>query len=276
MMEWKNIYRGLIMGASDVIPGVSGGTIAVLLGIYDRLIAAINGIFSKEWKRHLGFLIPLGIGIGMAVLLLSRLIEWLFEYYPDPTKYFFLGLIIGILPYLFRQAEVKVNFKVNHYLLLLVGAVLVGSMLFLQEREGIVIEEMTFSIYLLLFFSAFIASAAMILPGISGSFILLVIGVYPVVISAISNLQLDIITVVGVGIVFGILTMSKIINYFLVHYRHATFAIIIGLVIGSIFVVFPGWPSSTSVLLLSVVAFAVGLFVAYVLGKVEYTDESKA
>lgn len=66
-MEWKNLYRGLIMGTSDVIPGVSGGTIAVLLGIYDRLIAAINGIFTKDWKKHFGFLIPLGIGIVTAI-----------------------------------------------------------------------------------------------------------------------------------------------------------------------------------------------------------------
>src|SRR5699024_5672036 len=91
-MEWKNIYRGLLMGASDVIPGVSGGTIAVLLGIYDRLIAAINGFFSKEWKKHLTFLIPLGIGMATAVLLLSRVIEWLFNHYPAPTNFFFFIL----------------------------------------------------------------------------------------------------------------------------------------------------------------------------------------
>ncbi|WP_047981029.1 DUF368 domain-containing protein [Ornithinibacillus contaminans] len=271
-MEWKNIYRGLIMGASDVIPGVSGGTIAVLLGIYDRLIAAINGLLSKEWKKHLSFLIPLGIGIGAAVLLLSRLIEWLFEHYAGPTQFFFLGLIIGILPYLFHQAEAKTNFKATHYILLVIGAILVGSMLFLNEGEGMVIETVTMSTYILLFFSGFIASAAMILPGISGSFILLVIGVYSTVISAISNLQLDIIAVVGVGIVLGILTMSKLINYFLVHFRNATFAVIIGLVIGSIFVVFPGLPGSTTMVLISVVTFAVGLFVAFILGKVEYNE----
>ncbi|GGA84395.1 DUF368 domain-containing protein [Ornithinibacillus halotolerans] len=271
-MEWKNIYRGLIMGASDVIPGVSGGTIAVLLGIYDRLIAAINGLFSKEWKKHLMFLIPLGIGIGTAVLLLSNVIEWLFEHYPGPTQFFFLGLIIGILPYLFAQADVKRNFKVNHYILLLVGFVIVGSMIFLHSNEGAVIEEFTFTTYLFLFFSGFIASAAMILPGISGSFILLVLGVYTTVISAISNLELDIIAVVGIGIVLGIITMSKIINYFLTHFRSGTFAVIIGLVIGSILVIFPGWPDSTNLLLLSVVSFAVGLFTAYILGKVEYTD----
>lgn len=74
-MEWKNLYRGLFMGASDVIPGVSGGTIAVLLGIYDRLIAAVNGILSKDWKKHLLFLVPLGIGILTAIFLLANVIE---------------------------------------------------------------------------------------------------------------------------------------------------------------------------------------------------------
>src|SRR5690625_7118021 len=86
----------------------------------------------------------------------------------------------------------------------------------------------------------------MILPGISGSFMLLVIGVYPTVISAISNLQLGVMAVVGVGIVIGIVAMSKIINFFLTRYYTGTFAIIIGLVIGSIVVVFPGWPTGTS------------------------------
>src|SRR5690625_5145324 len=107
LMEWKNLYRGFIMGGTDVIHGVSGGTIAVVLGIYDRLIAAINGIFSKDWKKHLGFLIPLGIGIVTAIFTLAHLMEWLLIYYPGPTFYFFLGLIIGVLPLLFREVDVK-------------------------------------------------------------------------------------------------------------------------------------------------------------------------
>jgi len=269
-MEWKNIYRGMLMGASDVIPGVSGGTIAVLLGIYDRLIAAINGFFSKDWKKHLTFLIPLGIGMAAAVLLLSRVIEWLFNHYPAPTNFFFLGLIIGVLPYLFHKADAKNQFKTKHIILLIIGAVLVGSMFFLNATEGTVIENKTPATYALLFFSGFIGSAAMILPGISGSFMLLVIGVYPTVISAISNLQLGIMAVVGAGIVIGIVAMSKIINFFLTRFYTGTFAIIIGLVIGSIVVVFPGWPTGTSMILLSVGTFAAGLLVAYILGKVEY------
>ncbi|GAB3045505.1 DUF368 domain-containing protein [Virgibacillus ainsalahensis] len=271
-MEWKNLYRGLIMGASDVIPGVSGGTIAVLLGIYDRLIAAINGFLSKDWKKHLGFLIPLGIGIVTAIFLLANVIEWLFEHYPGPTQFFFLGLILGVLPYLFHKADAKHTFKIKHGILLIIAVALVGSMAFFNPNEGEIIENVTGSTYVLLFFSGFIASSAMIIPGISGSFMLLLIGVYSTIIAAISNLQLDIIAVTGIGIAVGLLVMSKIIHYFLSNHYTGTFAIIIGLVIGSIFVVFPGWPEATSLLLLSVVTFAAGLFVAYILGRVEYKD----
>ncbi len=269
-MEWKNIYRGLIMGASDVIPGVSGGTIAVLLGIYDKLITAINGLFSKSWKKQLGFLIPLGIGMAAAVLLLSRVIEWLFEHYPGPTNFFFLGLIIGVLPYLFHKADAKSQFQTKHVLLLVIGVILIGTMLFLNPSEGTVIEDKTGNTYLLLFVSGFIASAAMILPGISGSFMLLVIGVYPTVISAISNLQLGTMAVIGAGIIIGIGAMSKIINFFLRNYHTGTFAVIIGLVAGSVFVIFPGWPENAAGVGLSVAAFAAGLLAAYVLGRVEY------
>lgn len=269
-MEWKNIYRGMVMGASDVIPGVSGGTIAVLLGIYDRLIAAINGVFSKDWKKHLSFLIPLGLGIVLAIFSLSRLMEWLLQTHSGPTYFFFLGLIIGVLPFLFRQAEAKSTFKSQHYILLVIGAILIASLVFLHESEGAIIENMTFATYLLLFVSGFIGSAAMILPGISGSFMLLVIGVYPTVISAISNFRLDIIAVTGAGIAIGIITMSKVIHYFLTHYRASTFAVIIGMVIGSVFVIFPGWPTNSTLLLVSMFTFIIGLLAAYILGKVEY------
>ncbi|MBY7142331.1 DUF368 domain-containing protein [Virgibacillus sp. NKC19-3] len=271
-MEWKNIYRGILMGASDVIPGVSGGTIAVLLGIYDRLIAAINGFLSKDWKKQLGFLIPLGIGMVIAIFSLANAIEWLFDHYPGPTQFFFLGLILGVLPYLFHKADAKHSFKWKHVVCLIIAVAAIAFLGFFNPNEGDVIENVTGSTYVLLFFSGFIASSAMIVPGISGSFMLLLLGVYSTVISALSNLQLGIIIVTGIGIACGFAVMSKIIHYFLTHHYTGTFAIIIGLVIGSIFVVFPGWPMSTSLLLLSVVTFAAGLLVAYILGRVEYQE----
>src|SRR5699024_7531892 len=88
-MEWKNVYRGLLRGASDVIPGVSGGTIAIRLGIYDQLIASINGLMTKEWNKQFGFLIPLGIGVATSILLFSKVIDWLLKHYPGPLQFFF-------------------------------------------------------------------------------------------------------------------------------------------------------------------------------------------
>ncbi|UOR10359.1 DUF368 domain-containing protein [Halobacillus amylolyticus] len=271
MWHWKNIYRGMIMGASDVVPGVSGGTIAVVLGIYDQLIEAINGFFSKEWKRHLKFLLPLGIGVGTSILLLANLIEWLFEHHPGPTKFFFLGLIIGILPYLTYKADMKNSFRSNHYVLLLIGAALVGSMAFFQTSESAIITNLTFGSYVMLFFSGWLASSAMIVPGISGSFLLLIIGMYSTIINAVANLNFGVILAVGLGILCGIIFMSKIIEFFLENYTSGTFALIIGLVVGSIFVIFPGIPGDLGTLLLSMITLISGLLFAWFLGRVEYT-----
>ncbi len=107
MIEWRNILKGMTMGISDLIPGVSGGTIALVLGIYQRLIAAINGLFTKEWKKHLVFLMPLVLGIIVALLSISHLIEWLLVAYPQPTFFLFLGLIIGIIPTLLKDIDYR-------------------------------------------------------------------------------------------------------------------------------------------------------------------------
>lgn len=270
-MEWKNIYRGFVMGVSDVVPGVSGGTIAVLLGIYDRLIAAINGVFSREWKRHLLFLIPLGIGVATAIFSFSRVMDWLLEHHHRLTFYFFIGLIIGVLPFLFHASGARQAFRIRHILLLIVGALSI-SFLPVDLNENPVITDRSFSIYIILFFSGFLASAAMILPGISGSFVLVLIGMYQTIIRAVSDFEISVILIVGTGIAIGLVTMSKIIHYFFKRYRTAAFALIIGLVIGSIFVIFrqAGWVESPSELILGLIIFISGLLIAYILGKVEY------
>ncbi|WP_130859119.1 DUF368 domain-containing protein [Gracilibacillus phocaeensis] len=269
-MEWRNIFRGLLMGASDVIPGVSGGTIAVVLGIYERLIAAINGIFSRDYKKHLSFLIPLGIGMVLAAFALANLIEWLFEHYPQQTQFAFLGLIIGVLPFLFHKSQANKTFKLQHVVLLLIGAGLVSLMLFFRTSEGDAVTDLTMSTYLWLFGSGFLASTAMILPGISGSFLLLIMGSYSTIMGAVSDLDLPIILVTGTGILLGLIFMSKIINYFLNNFPIMTYAFVIGMVIGSIFVIFPGWTSNMLGNVMCGVMFFVGLLAAFLLGKIEY------
>ncbi len=261
-MQWRNLYRGFFMGISDLIPGVSGGTVAFILGIYDELLASISGFFSRDWKKHIGFLLPLGIGIGATLLLFSRVIEFLLKNYHAPTQFFFMGLILGVLPFIAKQAGVKKNFKWAHFLfILLIGAAL-ASMAFIKPLDTTPITTLTATNTIGLFFAGWAGSMAMLLPGISGSFVLLLLGVYSTAIGALSNLNLPIIAVIGAGVIVGFIVSSKVISYLLANFTYITFAAIIGLIIGSVFVVYPGIPESGTPFVMSVIAFITGLIVA--------------
>jgi len=259
-MEWKNIFRGIMMGISDLIPGVSGGTIALLLGIYDRFLESLSGFFSKEWKKHIGFLFPLGLGMGLAILLFSRLIDYLLENHYAPTQFFFMGLIVGVLPLLIKQAEVKTKFTWKHFSALILVAVFLAGISMINPQESVSITSLTWKSAIGLFFAGWLGSMAMLLPGISGSFILLLLGVYPTVIAAISEMNLPIIAVVGLGVMVGFVVSSKAISYLLKNFTYVTYAVIIGLIIGSLFAVFPGVPTGVT-LLCSLISFIVGLVV---------------
>ena len=231
------------MGISDLIPGVSGGTIAFILGIYDRLLSSISGFFSREWKKQLGFLVPLGAGIGIALLLFSRVIDYLLEYHYEPTQFFFLGLIIGVLPFIAKEAEMKHRFTWVHFSVLAAVAICLGCMAFIKPVDIAVITQLTIPSAIGLFAAGWLASMAMLMPGISGSFILLLVGAYSTIISALSDLNIPIILVVGAGAALGFIISSRAISYLLKHHRHMTYAVIIGLIIGSVFVVYPGIPA---------------------------------
>lgn len=259
-MEWKNIYRGILMGISDLIPGVSGGTIAFILGIYDRLLASISGFFSREWKKHLGFLVPLAVGIGVTLLLFSRVIEYLLEQHYEATQFFFMGLIIGVIPYIMKQAEVKKNFTARHIVILVVIGALLAATAFIQTNENVEpITSLSVPVFFLLFFSGWLASMAMLLPGISGSFILLLLGVYTTAINALSTLNIPIALAIGAGVIVGFIVSSKAIQYLLQNFTYVTYAAIIGLILGSLFVVFPGFSADTATLVTSLITFAAGL-----------------
>ena len=259
-MEWKNIYRGVLMGISDLIPGVSGGTIAFILGIYDRLLASISGFFSREWKKHLGFLVPLAIGIGVTLLLFSRVIEYLLEQHYEATQFFFMGLILGVIPYIIKQAEVKKNFTARHIVILVVIGAILASTAFIQTTDNVEpITSLSVPIFFLLFFSGWLASMAMLLPGISGSFILLLLGVYTTAINALSTFNIPVALAIGAGVIVGFIVSSKAIQYLLQNFTYVTYAAIIGLILGSLFVVFPGFSADTTTLVTSLITFAVGL-----------------
>ena len=261
-MQWRNIYRGFFMGVSDLIPGVSGGTIAFILGIYDELLASISGFFSRDWKKYIGFLLPLGIGVGIALVSLSKVMEYLLENHHAPTQFFFMGLIIGVLPFIAKQADVKRNFGLKHIVLIVILGAALASTSLINPIDQSPITNLTVTNTVGLFFAGWAGSMAMLLPGISGSFILLLLGVYSTAIGALSNFNLPILAVIGTGVVVGFIVSSKVISYLLKHFTYVTFAAIIGLILGSLFVVYPGMPTGGFGIILSLVTFAAGFIVA--------------
>ncbi|MBD2843906.1 DUF368 domain-containing protein [Paenibacillus sp. IB182496] len=276
-MEWRNLYRGVLMGISDLIPGVSGGTIAVVLGIYDRLLQAISGFFSRQWKRHIGFLLPLAAGMGAAIVSLSRVIEYVLAHYFAPTQFFFIGLIIGVLPLITRQAGGARGSRPAHLLVLLVAAVLLGLMALVNgdEHGGEPLTDPDIATMAGLFFSGWLASMAMLLPGISGSLVLLLLGVYPTAIYALSNLDLMLMALIGSGVIIGFIVSSKAIRYLLQHYARITHAAIIGLLIGSVAVIFPGIPREAGTIAACVVTLLCGLGIAYGFGAADRKRAAK-
>ncbi|WBL17417.1 DUF368 domain-containing protein [Sutcliffiella sp. NC1] len=267
-LEWKNLFRGMLMGITELVPGVSSGTLAFILGIYDRLIDSISGFFSKNWRKHLTFLIPLGLGMVISLVAFSRIMKFLLVNHEQPTHFLFLGLIIGILPLLYRESDMGNSFKVKHYTLMFIAIIPVILLELLREPEAATIVEISnLSTFGYLFLSGWLASMAMLLPGISGSLVLVILGMYTTATTALSELNFPIIVSIGLGVIVGFILSSKIIKFLLYTFPKATFAVIIGLVIGSTYAVFPGLSNSLITNVISVITFLIGLIVVQTIGK---------
>lgn len=279
--KWINILKGFAMGTSDLVPGVSGGTIALLLGIYNQFIASISGIFSRRFWPSFTFLIPIIIGMLLAMGSLSNLFNYLLSQHHIPTMFFFGGLIIGIVPYLSKISNYKTSFTTKHYMMVIAGIAILIVITLMNNGDKHAGETLTLSTGLIIkyFIAGMCASSAMLLPGISGSFMLLVFGVYGTVMLAISEVVklnftgLPILLAVGFGVLAGFIISSKIIQYFLTHHKLMTFALIIGFVVGSLFAVFPGLPTNIVMWFVSLVVFIIGFIVSLTLGRITAENE---
>ncbi|HDF7246266.1 TPA: DUF368 domain-containing protein [Staphylococcus aureus] len=279
--KWINILKGFAMGTSDLVPGVSGGTIALLLGIYNQFISSISGIFSRRFWPSFTFLIPIIIGMLLAMGSLSNLFNYLLSQHHIPTMFFFGGLIIGIVPYLLKISNYKTSFTTKHYMMVISGIAILIVITLMNNGDKHAGETLTLSTSLIIkyFIAGMCASSAMLLPGISGSFMLLVFGVYGTVMLAISEVVklnfagLPILLAVGFGVLAGFINSSKIIQYFLTHHKLMTFALIIGFVVGSLFAVFPGLPTNIVMWFVSLVVFIIGFIVSLTLGRITAENE---
>ena len=238
----KVSLKGMAMGAADVVPGVSGGTIAFISGIYEELINTISGIkpsllttwkkdgFSTMWKEMNGsFLLALIGGILVSFFSLMRVANYLLENHPILIWSFFFGLVVASIWFVAKQIP-KWNFKV--ILALIIGAAIAFYIVSLPPMAAN-------TSYLYLFFSGAIAVCAMILPGISGAFILVLLGAYKSITEAAHDFDLKTLGVVGIGAVFGLLTFSRILKWLFVHYSSITLAVLTGFITGSLNKIWP-------------------------------------
>ena len=256
-MRYLILYlKGMLMGAADLVPGVSGGTIALITGIYKELLQSINSIsltnlklwkqegLKSVWKKLNGpFLLAIFGGILSSILLLSRILEWLIENHPLVLWSFFFGLLIASIIYLFRA---ELSFSMLNVLYVCFGAVI--SFMATQLNGG---ANQTSLWYL--FFSGFIGISAMILPGLSGAYILVVMGVYQTVLSNVRIAQdlilnfdqtqfINTASILGVfilGILVGIKVFAKFLSWLLNRYPQRSIAVLVGLMIGALHKVWP-------------------------------------
>ena len=235
--------KGMAMGAADVVPGVSGGTIAFISGIYEELLSTISNVnlsllrtlktsgIKAAWKQLNGsFLTALFLGVFVSIVSLAKVIKHLLESQPILLWSFFFGLVLASIIYIARQIT---NWNFKAFLILVLGAALA---FFITTLNPLVSES---SSSLFLFLAGAIAICAMILPGISGSFILVLLGAYKPVLEAVNNRDFKIILTFMAGAVVGLLTFSRVLKWLFTKYKNLTLAVLTGFIIGSLNKIWP-------------------------------------
>ncbi len=281
------VIKGFIMGIANIIPGVSGGTLALTLGIYEKFIEAISHFF-KKLKENIKFLIPVFIGMGLSILTMSSVIDSSFKHFPVPTTLFFMGLVIGGVPLLYRKvSKSKEKKQVSSYIIMLITFLIVISMAIIPiifDNVGDAnFSNLSISGYVILFLVGVIAAATMVIPGVSGSLVLMLLGYYFPVVSTIKNLthfknvfsNLVILGVFGLGILLGIVVIAKVIEFLLKKYEAKTYFGVLGFILASIIAIpisVYNEVGSLSITVLeipvSVILLLLGIIIGYKLGDV--------
>lgn len=293
-MNYLTLFlKGIIVGVANVIPGVSGGTIAVVLRIFDRMIDAINHI-TKDFKKHVMFLLPLLAGAAVGVLAFSVLIDYTLTNYSLPTCAFFAGLVAGSIPLIYGIANSKMPVgkgKANYIIYTVISFVLVIFLATLKapESSAAVAGDVSVGLMVKAFFGGAIACASMIVPGISGSFMLVLMGLYNVVIGYVAMVKDFLVTFdfsillqiikfcapMGLGMIAGAILISRAIEFLMNKYHTETYYIILGLIGGSLIgifldpIAFGSYSGAVPPMafVVSAVTFVLGFAAALLLGK---------
>ena len=281
----KLFFKGFIMGIANIIPGVSGGTLAIILGIYEKLLESISHFF-KNFKNNIKFLIPVFLGIGVSLLTMSNIIDYSYKHYPLPTTIFFVGLVLGGIPLLIRKTKkeqtknVAANILAFIFTFALVLIMAFADKLFGANKE-VTLNSLSIIGYIKVLFVGCIASATMIIPGVSGSLVLMLLGYYYPIISLIKDLtHLNnivgngiVLGVFGIGILIGLVLIAKLLEYLFKKHAKATYCGVLGFIFASLIAI-PASSYSVIVnsislfhIILSLITLALGSLIAYKLGE---------
>jgi len=282
--------KGVAVGAANVMPGVSGATLAVIFRVYDRLIESINNLFT-DFKGSLQFLIPFGLGMVVGIIALGSAIDFFIARFSLQSGAFIAGLMAGSIPFIYGQAVSKLEQKKpRYYIIAVVAALIIMSLAFFAPTpEPYMDTHFNLGFALFLFVGGMLGAAAMVIPGVSGAMVLILLGVYSMAMHTISLIREYLLTPfdfsllmpilmfvlpIGLGVVVGILLASRLIAMLLDKYHSVTYFAIIGLIFGTIFVIFNDSATYQSyavitptIILLAAAAFIFGSVVSLVLGK---------
>ena len=238
------VIKGFIMGVANIIPGVSGGTLAMTLGIYEQFISSISHLLSKL-KENLKFLIPVAIGMVLAIVTLSRVIDYSFKHFPLPTMLFFVGLVLGGIPMIYSKIKDEKKTKPSNIITFLIPFAVVIFMsviaMFASGMGEVNLANINLIGYIFLFLVGMLAAGTMVIPGVSGSLVLMLLGYYyPVLglikaITKFENLGHNILVAgtFGMGIIVGILAISKLIEFLFSKYEKKFYFGVFGFILAS-------------------------------------------
>ena len=264
------VFIGLIFGFANIIPGVSGGTAMVVFGVYERIILFITDIrhrLKKDWK----FFLPIGVGMAISILLFGSVMDVLLQKHEALTQTFFIGVIVFSVPMIFREAVAGKRNKKKDLTCLVIFLVVLALMVVMavlktdtdQQKEAIkagvdqgeiVLDNGSWLLEAIKMIGCgALACATMIIPGISGSLVMVIIGVYGEIMAALHTLNLAVLVPFAIGCLLGLIFCAKLIRFLLKKYPRQTYSAILGFVVGSVFPIFPGWAY-----IAPVIAFGVG------------------
>lgn len=253
--------KGIAMGIANAIPGVSGGTIAVITKIYDELLESITPNIKKLIK-NMPFLLPVGIGMIIGILLAAKVLAFLFETYNVPTQLFFMGIILGSMPMIYQEATREKKLQPINIIPFLIGAGIMIGMFFIRtDNISSVDSSLTVGNAVLFVLAAFLAAVAMIIPGISGALVMKILGAYDAAIMALNDMNIPVILLFAVGAIVGVFVAAKVISMLLKKFRKETYCIIAGLIIGSVPSVFPSGFRFDAQGIVGIILLVVGLAV---------------